>query len=59
MFFETDTGKWYSVIGRRLTKHQVTALATRPGSQTILDLAADCFAIPVPSVPSTLSVAKG
>jgi hypothetical protein len=59
MFFETDSGKWWSVIGRRLTKQQVAALATRPGSQTILDLAADCFAVPVPTGPSTLSVAKG
>jgi hypothetical protein len=58
MFFETDSGKWWSVIGRRLSKQQVAALATRPGSQTILDLAADCFAV-APTVPSTLSVAKG
>jgi hypothetical protein len=59
MFFETDSGKWYSVIGRRLTKQQVATLAEHPGSQTILDLAADCFAVPAPTLASTLSVAKG
>ena len=59
MFFETDSGKWWSVIGRRLTEQQVAALAERPGNQTILDLASECFAVPAPTVPSTLSVAKG
>ena len=57
--FETDSGKWWSVIGRRLTNEQVAALAEHPGSQTILELAADCFAVPEPGAPSTLSVAKG
>ncbi len=59
MFFETDSGRWYSVIGRRLTKQQVATLAAHPGNQTILDLASDCFAAPVPGLPSPLSVAKG
>jgi hypothetical protein len=59
MFFETDSGKWWSVIGRRLTKEQVASLAEHPGSRTILDLATDCFAVAAPTAPSPLSVAKG
>jgi hypothetical protein len=59
MFFETDSGKWYSVIGRRLTSAQVESLAENASSQAVMRLADECFPNqPVPA-PSTLSVAKG
>jgi hypothetical protein len=59
MFFETDSNKWYSVIGRRLTQEQVAMLAQNASSQTIVELAAECFPAAAPTAPSTLSVAKG
>jgi hypothetical protein len=59
MFFETDSGKWYSVTGRRLTKGQVESLAENASSSAVRQLAEECFpSEPLPA-PSTLSVAKG
>jgi hypothetical protein len=59
MFFETEGNKWYSVIGRRLTKEQVAALAHQPTSQTIVELAAECFPSTPAAMPSPLTVATG
>jgi hypothetical protein len=59
MFFETEGSKWYSVIGRRLSKEQVAALAQQPTSQTIVDLAAECFGSTSAAMPSPLTVARG
>jgi hypothetical protein len=59
MFFETEGNKWYSVIGRRLTKEQVAALAQQPGSPTIVELAAECFPGTPAAMPSPLTVARG
>jgi hypothetical protein len=59
MFFETDTNKWYAVTGRRLTPAQVETLSESPGSQTIVQLAAECFPTAPTVASSTLSVAKG
>jgi hypothetical protein len=59
MFFETDGNKWYSVIGRRLTKDQVAALALQPTNQTIVELAAECFPDLPTAKSSPLTVATG
>jgi hypothetical protein len=57
MFFETDSNRWFSVVGRRLTGAQVKSLAEDPGSQTVVQVAADCFPGHIPPGASGLSVA--
>jgi hypothetical protein len=59
MFFETEGGKWYSVIGRRLTKQQIATLALQQTSQTIVELAGECFPDIQSPMPSPLTVATG